>query len=72
MTQIRFRNARIFDGASADLAMMQLRLGGVAAGAHADLTVVDGDAQKDISLPRADGGKLRAIVSGGALVKVGR
>jgi imidazolonepropionase-like amidohydrolase len=71
MKQVLFRNARIFDGVCAKMMMMQGRPRRVAAGARADLPVVDGDALKDISLPPADGGKLRAIVRGGALIKVG-
>jgi imidazolonepropionase-like amidohydrolase len=54
---------------SAEMMMMTGRLGCVAAGAHADLLVVDGDPLQDISLLAADGRNLRVIARGGELVK---
>jgi imidazolonepropionase-like amidohydrolase len=54
---------------SAELMMMQGRLGCVATDAHADLLVVDGDPLKDINVLAADGKNLRLIMRAGELVK---
>jgi imidazolonepropionase-like amidohydrolase len=54
---------------SAEMMMMQGRLGCVAPGAFADLLVVDGDPTRDISLLAADGANLRTIVRGGEVIK---
>jgi imidazolonepropionase-like amidohydrolase len=54
---------------SAELMMMEGRLGCVAPGACADLIVVDGDPLKDIGLLAADGKKLPVILRAGELVK---
>jgi imidazolonepropionase-like amidohydrolase len=54
---------------SAEMMMMQGKLGCIAPGAYADLIVVDGDPTTDISLLAADGRNLRAIVRAGEVVK---
>jgi imidazolonepropionase-like amidohydrolase len=54
---------------SAELLMMQGKLGCVSPGACADLLVVDGDPVKDISLLAANGRKLPLICRAGELVK---
>ena len=54
---------------SAELMMMQGKLGCIAPGAYADLIVVDGDPLKDISLLAANGKNLRVIVRDGEVVK---
>ncbi|HTS21131.1 MAG TPA: amidohydrolase family protein [Casimicrobiaceae bacterium] len=54
---------------NAELMMQQGKLGCIAAGAHADLLVVDGDPLEDISLVAEDGRHLRMIVRGGEIVK---
>jgi imidazolonepropionase-like amidohydrolase len=54
---------------TAELMMMQGRIGCIAPDAYADLLVVDGDPLEDISLLAADGAKLRLIMRGGELVK---
>jgi len=54
---------------NAEMMMMEGKLGCVAAGAYADLIVVDGDPLKDIGLLAADGRKLTTIVRGGEVVK---
>jgi imidazolonepropionase-like amidohydrolase len=45
------------------------KLGAVAAGAHADLIVVDGDPLRDLSLLTAQGRHMPLIMKGGAFVK---
>jgi len=54
---------------SAAMMMLEGQLGCVAAGAHADLIVVDGDPLEDIGLLAADGKNLRLIMRAGELVK---
>ena len=54
---------------SAEMMMMEGRLGCVAAEAHADLIVVDGDPLADIGLLTADGKNLRLIMRAGEIVK---
>jgi imidazolonepropionase-like amidohydrolase len=54
---------------NAEMMMMEGKIGCVAAGAFADLIVVDGDPLKDIGLLAADGKKLTTIVRGGEVVK---
>ena len=54
---------------SAEMMMMEGRLGCVAADAHADLIVVDGDPLADLGLLAADGKNLRLIMRAGELVK---
>jgi imidazolonepropionase-like amidohydrolase len=54
---------------SAEMIMMQGKLGCIAPGACADLVLVDGDPLKDISLMAADGKNLRLIVRDGEIVK---
>ena len=54
---------------SAEMMMMQGRLGCIAPGAFADILVVDGDPTRDISLLAADGRNLRVIVRAGEVVK---
>jgi imidazolonepropionase-like amidohydrolase len=54
---------------AAELLMLDGRIGCVAAGAEADLLVVDGDPLADIGLVAAGGAKLDVIVRGGAVVK---
>ncbi|MGH7724227.1 MAG: amidohydrolase family protein [Candidatus Eiseniibacteriota bacterium] len=54
---------------NAELMMQEGQLGCIAAGAHADLLVVDGDPLKDIGLLAADGKNLRVIVRAGDVVK---
>jgi imidazolonepropionase-like amidohydrolase len=54
---------------NAEMMMMEGKIGCVAAGAFADLIVVDGDPLKDIGLLAADGRKLTTIVRGGEVVK---
>ena len=54
---------------AAKLLKMEGLIGTVAAGAHADLIVVDGDPLQDLSLLGGQGEHLLAIVKGGAFVK---
>jgi imidazolonepropionase-like amidohydrolase len=54
---------------NAEMMMQQGKLGCIAAGAHADLLLVDGDPLKDISRLAADGKNLRMIVRAGEIVK---
>jgi imidazolonepropionase-like amidohydrolase len=54
---------------TAEMMMMEGRIGCVAPGAFADLIVVDGDPLKDISLLAANGSKLRTIVRGGEVIR---
>ena len=54
---------------NAALMMQEGKLGCVAAGAHADLLVVDGDPLRDIELLAASGRNLRLIMRAGELVR---
>ena len=54
---------------SAEMMMLEGRIGCVAADAHADLIVVDGDPLTDIGLLAAGGKNLRLIMRAGELVK---
>jgi imidazolonepropionase-like amidohydrolase len=54
---------------NAALLMQEGKLGCIAAGAHADLLVVDGDPLKDIELLADDGRNLRLIMRAGELVR---
>lgn len=54
---------------AAEILMEDGRLGCIAAGAHADLIVVDGDPVADISLLAADGRNLDLIMRAGVIVK---
>jgi imidazolonepropionase-like amidohydrolase len=47
------------------------QIGTIAAGAFADLVVVDGDPLKDIALLQCDGAHMPLIMAGGRLVKEG-
>jgi imidazolonepropionase-like amidohydrolase len=53
----------------ADLCRMGGELGVIAAGAHADLIVVDGNPLENIALLQEDGTKMPAIMRGGVLFK---
>jgi imidazolonepropionase-like amidohydrolase len=53
----------------AEMMLMEGRLGCIAAGAYADLIVVDGDPLADISLLAEDGKRLAAIVRAGEVIK---
>ena len=54
---------------SAEMMMLEGKLGCIKPGAHADLLVVDGDPLKDIGLLAESGKHLKVIVRGGELVK---
>lgn len=54
---------------AAELLRMEGEIGIIAAGAHADLIVVDGDPLQDLSLLGGQGEHLLAIMKGGAFVK---
>jgi imidazolonepropionase-like amidohydrolase len=54
---------------AAEILQQPGQLGCIAAGAHADLIVVDGDPLADIGLLAADGAKLDLIMRGGEIVK---
>jgi len=54
---------------NAEMMMMSGRIGCVAAGAEADLLLVDGDPLSDIALLAADGRHLSVILRGGELIK---
>jgi imidazolonepropionase-like amidohydrolase len=54
---------------SAEMMMLDGKLGCIRPGAHADLLVVDGDPLKDIGLLAESGKHLKVIVRGGELVK---
>jgi imidazolonepropionase-like amidohydrolase len=54
---------------AAELLRMEGEIGSIAAGAHADLIVVDGDPLQDLSLLGGQGEHLLAIMKGGAFVK---
>jgi imidazolonepropionase-like amidohydrolase len=54
---------------AADLLLQAGKLGCVAAGAHADLLVVEGNPLEDIALLAADGRNLRVIMRAGELIK---
>lgn len=54
---------------AAEILMQDGKLGCIAAGAHADLVVVDGDPLADIGLLAADGQNLDVIMRAGELVK---
>jgi imidazolonepropionase-like amidohydrolase len=54
---------------AADLLLQTGKLGCVAAGAHADLLVVEGNPLEDIALLAADGRNLRVIMRAGELIK---
>jgi imidazolonepropionase-like amidohydrolase len=54
---------------SAEMMMLDGKLGCIKPGAHADLLVVDGDPLKDIGLLAESGKHLKVIVRGGELVK---
>jgi len=53
----------------AEILMQAGKLGCIAAGAHADLIVVDGDPLKDIGLLAQDGARLDLIMRNGEIVK---
>lgn len=54
---------------TAEMMMMEGRIGCVSPGAHADLLVVEGDPLKDISLLAENGRKLRTIVRAGEVIR---
>jgi imidazolonepropionase-like amidohydrolase len=53
----------------ARLCRMENKVGIIAAGAYADLLVVDGDPTKDISVLADDGARMAAIIAGGRFAK---
>lgn len=55
----------------AELCQMTGQIGTIAAGAFADLVVVDGDPLKDIALLQGDGAHMPLIMAGGRVVKEG-
>lgn len=55
----------------AELCQMAGQIGTIAAGAFADLVVVDGDPLKDIALLQGDGAHIPLIIAAGRVVKEG-